>query len=165
MHILPLTIAAVIGATIAGLVQEHRVRVREHDTAYGVLNRAGIEARLRGLRGPVDIVYCDMDNFHQLNDALGQDEVDRLMRQALHLRSDDLLCIGRWKSGDELLIVVRHGQGAQLAARLQAQMRDYGMSATFGVCGAHSYQTAIEGAYQHVWQAKHQDRRGQILTS
>lgn len=164
-RIASLALAALAGAALAAVVQERRVRQREYDTAYGVLNRSGVEARLRRLRGSVDIVYFDMDHFHELNAELGQEEVDRLMRQALCLRESDVMFIGRWKSGDELIIVVKAGQGTALARRLQERLKSFGLSATIGVTPARNYHQAILAAYETVAAAKQANSRGRVLAN
>ena len=160
-HIFKLIAAATLGALAAGLAQETRVRAREMDTAYGVLNRAGVEARLRRLRGAVDVLFIDLDHMHDLNGELGYAEVDRRIRQALELRRRDVL-IGRWYSGDELVVIATAGDGAGLAERLSARMAAVGLSATIALVSA-SPRHAIETAMRHVQTAKADGIRGQVL--
>jgi len=162
-QIVKLLAAAALGAAAAAALQERRVRSREMDTAYGMLNRAGVEARLRRLRGSVDMVYLDLDFLHDLNHALGEEAVDARIRQALNLRKSDMLFIGRWKSGDEIIVAVAPGEGERLAERLRGQLASHGLSATIGVVRAHNYHAAIVEASERVRRAKVANTRGCVV--
>lgn len=151
------------GATIAALLQERRVRRSERDDTYGMLTRPGGLARLNRMRGPVDIVFVDIDGMHDLNAQLGYDQVNARIRQAFRIRQSDALIICRWFSGDEILVVTRPGDGAGLSDRLLARMRDCGLSATVCVSRGAGYTQAIATAAAHVQQAKQSGRRGQVV--
>ncbi len=162
---LAIATAAIAGAALAAIVQERRIRRLEFDTAYGMLTRSGVEARLRWLRGPADVVFLDLDHIHDLNSRLGHTEVDRLIREAFQLRETDIVLVGRWYSGDEIVIVVKPGQGAGLAARLLARLHSFGLSATIAVEPAARGQTvqAARKAAERVEQSKTSGGRNRVL--
>ena len=56
-------------------------------------------------RGARTVVFVDFDDIHGLNKALGYAEVDRRIRRtfSIPLRSSDI--VGRWYSGDEIVIL------------------------------------------------------------
>lgn len=159
-------IALAAGATIAGLIQERRVRHREHDTAYKMLSRSGVEARLNGLKGAVDVIFIDMDDFKGCNAKHGEPEVNRRMQRifARDIRVRDLLFTGRWQSGDEILVVTPAGQGRAAATRLQLRMAEEGLMATFGVVRSvdSNRLKSIEQAYAMVHEQKNADCKGGI---
>jgi diguanylate cyclase (GGDEF)-like protein len=85
------------------------------DRLTGLLNRAYFEKdaqrelrRARGSGGYLSVLFCDMDHLKRINDELGHDAGDRVLRQAgaalkRALRSQDL--IGRY-GGDEFVVVL-----------------------------------------------------------
>jgi hypothetical protein len=86
-----------------------------------MLTRAGGEQALKRLRGPVDVVFFDIDRMHELNSRLGYERVNALIRSAFHARHKDVL-ICRYFSGDELLAVVRAGDGEGFARRISTAL-------------------------------------------
>ncbi|MBI3097798.1 MAG: diguanylate cyclase [Planctomycetes bacterium] len=104
------------------------------DASYGVYTRPGLE-RLAALqpRGDRIIVFLDFDDVHRMNDLLGYVEVNRRIRRILDtpMRRGDL--VGRWFSGDEIVIVFEsYRAGAlNLMRRLEAVASEEGMSFTW----------------------------------
>ncbi|MEF7615401.1 diguanylate cyclase [Aquincola sp. MAHUQ-54] len=99
---------------------EHRVRHQaEHDALTGLKNRAGFDLHLDRLLSaaaqPLGLIFIDLDGFKQVNDALGHEAGDEVLRtcaarmkQSVR-RSADV--IGRL-GGDEFAVVMeRVGPG------------------------------------------------------
>lgn len=160
--IIKLLAAATIGATAAYLAQERRVRAAHFDPAFGMLTRAGLDARLDRLSSAVDILFVDIDQVHELNTRLGYNEVDRLIRSAFVMRSGDAIIVGRWYSGDEIIVVAPTGDGQGLAERLQLRLGAVGLSATIAVASA-APRAAIESAKTQVQVAKRNGVRGCVV--
>jgi GGDEF domain-containing protein len=119
--ILVLSIVLVLAAAAYIWHLRRTVQALSYDSAYGMLTRAGGEQALRRLRGPVDVVFFDIDRMHDLNSRLGYERVNSLIRAAFHVRSKDIL-ICRYFSGDELLAVVRAGDGEGFARRISQSL-------------------------------------------
>lgn len=126
-------------------------RLAHTDHLTGLLNRLGAYSVLssevdRALRHghPLSVVLFDLDHFKQVNDTLGHDAGDALLREvahrvARHVRSVDR--VARW-GGDEFLVVCPYtdGQRAEaLARRLQEALKTHPfgragpVGASFGV--------------------------------
>lgn len=85
------------------------------DRLTGLLNRGHLEKdaqkelrKARASGGYLSVLFCDMDRLKRINDELGHDAGDRVLRQAgvamkRGLRSQDL--IGRY-GGDEFVVVL-----------------------------------------------------------
>jgi diguanylate cyclase (GGDEF)-like protein len=110
-------------------------RAARFDRLTGVLNRANFEKdaqrELRKVRGSTayfSVLFCDMDHLKRINDELGHEAGDRILRQvgvALRksLRSNDL--IGRY-GGDEFVALlpnctreIAYDRAEQLIAAVQ----------------------------------------------
>jgi diguanylate cyclase (GGDEF)-like protein/PAS domain S-box-containing protein len=122
-------------------------RQSELDVLTGLLNRAGLDRAVAQLASgtEVSVAFCDVDDFKLVNDELGHDAGDALLRavaQALRdaVRDDDLVArIG----GDEFAVVVT-GAGEDDAERLGERLVRAigavgdafgGVSVSVGVCG------------------------------
>ena len=107
-------------------------RLATTDGLTGLLNRracledaAEALALARRYREPLAVLLLDLDHFKQINDTLGHeagDQVLRLMAQQLrqHLRAGDLSC--RY-GGEEFLVVLRKCGQAQ-ALEVDARLRE-----------------------------------------
>jgi diguanylate cyclase (GGDEF)-like protein len=101
-----------------------------HDQLTLLANRTGFSARLeqalteaRRTGGEVAVLCLDLDRFKQVNDTLGHEAGDQLLRLAARrmtnaLRKTDLLAR---MGGDEFAIVLADGLGAAEAAQHIAQ--------------------------------------------
>lgn len=132
------------------------------DSAYGILTRPGLEIEYRNLTGEMYAVFIDLDKIHELNNKHGsQEPVDKMIRRAFKMRHDDLLLAGRWKSGDEIVFIVKTDPDG-FSTRLQSNLKRHGLSAT---CSAakienHDLQTAVNVAMKKVYAAKKSNHRG-----
>jgi diguanylate cyclase (GGDEF)-like protein len=96
-----------------------------HDALTGLANRAlfndrlrhGLELHRRDLR-PLTLVFCDLDGFKKVNDTLGHDAGDGVLKaaaerlQAVTRRGDTLARLG----GDEFAILVEDGGDVDILA-------------------------------------------------
>jgi diguanylate cyclase (GGDEF)-like protein len=90
-------------------------RAARYDRLTGLLNRAYFEKefrrelrKARSSRGYLSILFCDMDRLKQVNDELGHDFGDRVLKQVAaslkrELRSNE--AIGRF-GGDEFVVML-----------------------------------------------------------
>lgn len=94
-----------------------------HDPLTGLLNRAGIMARLDGIDpdDPVGVMFLDLDKFKPINDTHGHDAGDEVLTEIGHRLADAVRgdeSIGRL-GGDEFVVVMPGAWDLeQLAARL-----------------------------------------------
>ncbi len=115
--------------TERALHQEQLTRQAFHDPLTGLPNRARLMERLRsalGQRGSsVGLLFLDLDRFKEVNDTLGHDAGDELLRQvgtrfAACLRDGDTLArLG----GDEFIVMLPRAtedDAAIVARRLEA---------------------------------------------
>ncbi len=104
-----------------------------HDELTGLPNRAAIKDTLTELLSSPDhdlaVLFCDIDNFKRVNDALGHDAGDELLIALARWLRDGLLegCLGGRLSGDVFVVVcsdvaAQGGIGA-LVAMVSALLR------------------------------------------
>jgi diguanylate cyclase (GGDEF)-like protein/PAS domain S-box-containing protein len=83
-----------------------------HDPLTGLPNRSELRTRLYAMLGssvPVVVLFCDLDDFKQVNDTYGHDAGDAVLveigrRLRMHVRENDTVArLG----GDEFVIVLR----------------------------------------------------------
>lgn len=125
--------------------------VANHDDLTGVYNRVGLRNRLfdlasaaRATRGPLSIVFMDIDHFKAINDRHGHTAGDEVLKRfadfvAAHVRDTDFLC--RW--GGEEFILLCGGTPLEVATRAanrlclltgqQAWPHGIALSCSFGV--------------------------------
>ncbi|MCE4553471.1 GGDEF domain-containing protein [Roseateles cellulosilyticus] len=110
------------------LEQEKLMRLATIDELTGVLNRRGLEQALDDYEEAAQgmtVVMLDIDHFKRVNDRLGHDGGDEVLRRVAavvvaNLRSSDVF--GRW-GGEEFLIACQ-GPRMRDAARLAEKLRD-----------------------------------------
>ena len=151
-----------------------------HDPLTGLPNRelfrrAAEEALARGRRGaPGALVLIDLDHFKEVNDTLGHqagDELLRIVGQRLteSLRTDDTVArLG----GDEFGLVLPRGGGRDETVALLTRVRtelaeevvldgiSLSVEASFGVCFYPSDGDTVEALLQHADSAMYQGKHG-----
>jgi GGDEF domain-containing protein len=166
MQLHSITLAAIaLGTSLVALYSRRAIRSLSYDSAFGISTRAAFDQYARTHTGSCDVIFIDLDKIHDLNHAVGEDEVDRRVRVAIqHRASDRALYRTRYKSGDELLFLVPLGDGLPFAERLHAQFTEAGLSATIAVeaCVCGDLLAAIAPAQRRVYAAKVADQRGRI---
>lgn len=150
--------------------QSELIQALANDPEFGIRTRTGLELVDWPLiaEKATWVVFLDIDNMHRLNDIYTWDGASVRVRTSLcrHSSRDghpqDV--IGRWMSGDEIVIVLSHGDPQGLARSIQADLQANGISATFGIAPVVSPDLAenVKAAKDLVFQAKQQDRRGSI---
>lgn len=132
MRLLVIAVAEQIGVALANLRLRAELRSQSiRDPLTGLYNRRFMEealdrelARASQARCRVSLVAIDLDHFKQLNDSLGHEGGDLVLREigALlrrHLRGGDLAC----RFGGEELLIILPETGVDEAAALAEKMR------------------------------------------
>lgn len=130
------SIALVIGVVVFTLsLSDTEMALREDarvDHLTGLSNRASLEPRFGELRStaratgaPIALVVYDLDCFKAVNDDLGHDRGDAVLRDTAallrrHLRAADLVV----RLGGEEFCVVLPGLGAEEAAEIAQRQRE-----------------------------------------
>jgi hypothetical protein len=134
----------------------------KQDSAYGILTRPALEIEYRKLDEDAWLIFIDMDQIHALNEKYESYEpVDKMIRRAFQARAKDFILAGRWKSGDEIVFIVRTDPDGFIF-RLQHSLKKFGLSAT---CNAQKIKGndlvgAAQRAVRIVYAAKKADNRG-----
>ena len=113
------------------------------------------------------VVFADVDFFKRINDTLGHEQGDEVLRQvaktlASHIRSTDLIV--RW-GGEEFLILNTGGHSEsskKMAENLRKQVESLpiGVTCSFGIAAIHhgNLDDAICRADSALYRAKHSGR-------
>jgi diguanylate cyclase (GGDEF)-like protein len=125
------------GARLAGIAIQRRLTMEKlihdarHDSLTGLPNRRAIfeqldAALLRAQSSPTAVLFVDLDGLKVINDSLGHDRADELIREiAARLRTvvrgQDF--VGRF-GGDEFVIVAEGMAGRPRAAELAKRVLD-----------------------------------------
>ncbi len=142
------------------------------------------ERRKKDLASPrFMIIMCDIDHFKKINDTLGHDAGDAVIRNVAkmlraNVRPEDI--VGRW-GGEEFIIALRDGdvsQGMKIAEGLREEIEKAVITSgdttipvtmSFGVEVAHSEEPLIDiinRADKALYQAKHSGRnRVEVLAA
>ncbi|HXZ93645.1 MAG TPA: diguanylate cyclase [Burkholderiales bacterium] len=135
-------------------LEQELVRRAQHDPLTGLLNRGAFEDQLQQALGSVSpagaglvgLLYVDIDRFKSINDALGHQVGDVVLRSfAARLRQcvrsiDTVARMG----GDEFVVLLEHLTRADDAARIASKIVD-AMREKFDVNGALVTATASVG--------------------
>ncbi len=135
----------------AGVTADLMARLARTDYLTGLLNRMGAYMALSGEveqarrhRRLLSVILIDLDGFKQVNDTLGHEAGDALLREVAHLLTRHVRAVdkvARW-GGDEFLVVCPHADEKRahaLAQRLREALQTHGfgrlgsVSASFGV--------------------------------
>jgi diguanylate cyclase (GGDEF)-like protein len=126
-------------AVLAALVILQRLQIKKLYLcpSYGCLTRQGIDAKWQKNKNKSNqsLIFLDLDNIHKCNEQWGYEVVDTKIKASLKCRKNELL--GRWYSGDELIIIVSTEEAVATYSRIQKQLEDNGLSATFAVLPIH----------------------------
>jgi diguanylate cyclase (GGDEF)-like protein len=127
--------------------EDHLDRLAHADALTGLLNRNGflaaLEAALRRTdrrRDKAALLFADLDDFKLVNDSLGHDAGDALLREVARRLTDrlrDTDVVGRL-GGDEFTVMIE-GLRDPDEARIVAQMIVQELSSPFDVDGRHVY--------------------------
>lgn len=137
------------------------------DPTYGCYSRSGLEQRWHARQPDHDtLVFFDLDGLHDANERLGYHEVDRRIAAALKVDRTTII-LGRYYSGDELVLLCSAADAPGLAQRIRAQLAVHGLSATFGITPITTpdLTSAVEPAATLVQAAKARQERGGIHTT
>lgn len=135
----------------------------KNDKAFGILTRPAFEIEHRKVDNAVAVIFLDLDNIHALNDKLGHECVNDMIKKAINIRHDDLMLSGRWYSGDELAFIVK-GSPQGVADRLLESLTQNGLSATIAFAPiSDDLENAVHQAKQKVEAAKRKSNRGMII--
>jgi diguanylate cyclase (GGDEF)-like protein/PAS domain S-box-containing protein len=145
-----------------------------HDTLTGLYNRAYFEEELRRLEKshffPVSFVICDLDGLKVVNDALGHERGDELLRRAAAaiaacLRASDVVArVG----GDEFVVLLpgtdRKGAEA-VAERILAEVEEDNLShpelplsLSIGTAAAQDASVSLWSVYKEADDAMYRDK-------
>ena len=116
---------------VTGIYLEERARQKElrearrraeTDPLTGLYNYGGIGRRISRIleedAAPSALLFLDLDNFKQINDSMGHQEGDRLLRKVsrvLQMQSGEGALQGR-VGGDEFVVFLRRIRGREQAA-------------------------------------------------
>jgi diguanylate cyclase (GGDEF)-like protein len=114
---------------------EHLRHLAEHDPLTGLRNRRGLEPRIQEqiARSPaessVSVLVCDLDDFKRVNDELGQEAGDDVLRRfaAVLRRSTRGSDVPTRLDGEEFAVVLRDTDrvgGLAVAERLRRAVRE-----------------------------------------
>jgi diguanylate cyclase (GGDEF)-like protein/PAS domain S-box-containing protein len=135
-----------------------------HDSLTGMYNRAYFEAEMERLENLKDcvlgVIVCDIDGLKLINDVLGHDVGDRLLRAAAGVIKESLLesDIAARIGGDEFAVLLSHANPERLtmyAERIRAGVSRHNLQAkeyTLGISIGYAIKTAdmcsIEDAFK-----------------
>jgi diguanylate cyclase (GGDEF)-like protein len=148
------------------------------DPLTGLLNRQGLFDRFEELRlqalataAPISVVLFDLDHFKRVNDLLGHDVGDRLLREVAEtvrqtLRKFELV----YRIGGEEFLILLPGMAEWEAENVAQQLRlaiarlelagGAAITASFGVSGAAGEEIDFEALYRRADEALYEAKRG-----
>lgn len=127
--------ARLAGIAVDRILAEKRIRfLAEHDALTGLLKRDGLDYKLRGILASaanaatrVAVAFLDLDNFKLINDTLGHDAGDELLKEVAVIIADAIGGSGlAARIGGDEFVVVLPDVGDDLIARAQQLRKSIG---------------------------------------
>lgn len=151
---------------------QREIDILSHDPIWGCFTRAALELRWSEFsRHAVSVVYADIDDMHGLNSQYGHSGIDKRIASVIeNVRHDSESRYGdivasRWLNGDELVFILKSGNGQSFCERMQADFRAVGINLTM----AHTPKitdspfSTINVLDEQVNQYKRMNLRGEII--
>lgn len=155
-------------------MEEHIRYASMHDPLTGLYNRGYFEQEMRRLEGgreyPITIVCSDIDGLKLVNDTLGHDKGDKMLRAYAEVlgtvfrQSDAVSRIG----GDEFAVILPRTDGAgaeTLSRRLESALAahnhlrdDLPLSASVGIATCASRDITLEEVFSHADKNMYRDK-------
>jgi GGDEF domain-containing protein len=134
---------------------------------YGILTRQGLDRswlKLERRFQHLAVIFFDVDHMHKANEKYGYEEVDRRIRQSLN-QSRSTERVGRWYSGDEIVIICPIAESEVAARRIAAAFAENGLSVTMAIapCTSADLELNVKTAADLVQEAKRMGDRGSIF--
>ena len=122
--LLPLVGFPLAAVRFGGLALARSERLAMHDALTGLPNRTQIRGALEQMvqTGPVAVLFVDLDRFKDVNDSLGHDVGDELLRsigREMQRRLPSGACVARM-AGDEFAVVLADADGGSARAMASA---------------------------------------------
>ena len=134
-------------------IEQRVAHLAYHDALTGLPNRALMQERISNAISRSErstkkfaVMFIDIDNFKNINDSLGHDAGDDLLRRVAHRLSESVRAhdtIAR-QGGDEFIVLLDELEGHQGATRV-AQKILQSLRATFKVNGADQHVSGSIG--------------------
>lgn len=112
----------------------------ENDESFGILTRKGLDSRLKEIEKERVVCFLDLDNMKSLNEVFGYKEVDKKVKTLFSCIRESDVIIGRYFSGDEIVIILPKEFKNIILDRLYQKSLDLGLFYTL------SHETWIGGS-------------------
>lgn len=86
---------------------EDKIKRLSEDKSFGILNRNGLEEEILKIDINFNAIFLDFDGMHELNNSIGYENVNAIITGIFKNFSRDEVLIGRWFSGDEIMLIPR----------------------------------------------------------
>jgi diguanylate cyclase (GGDEF)-like protein len=161
------SLAAATSAALESVALSARLRVRaEVDPLTGLGNRRRLESALAKLRAGDIVIAIDLDNFKCVNDTLGHDVGDEVLRSfGKHLASSTRSGELAIRTGGEEFILILTGRdanpntAAKLLGRLASEWWSYSPVTTFSAGAVVHQGGAPSGTLKRADQALYEAKR------
>lgn len=154
---LPLSILA--NGLLAATYIKTQVEIKRlsYDVTFGIYKREYIERRAPKANSKEaakkSLIFLDINDMHALNEKLGYAEVDSRINKALRVTRRNEL-IGRWYSGDELVIICDTVSVDCVIRRLTESFSKYGITFESAATPYVNLKSSVEIASKTVQQIK-----------
>jgi len=113
------------------------------DGLTGLYNRRFFMLRLEQMlkrKLTPGVIFCDIDDFKKLNDTLGHDVADRMLKHAADILAEEASGIGlAGRYGGEELVAFVFGDPVEVAERVRSRVeKETGVTVSVGICRARS---------------------------